>query len=211
MLGGRNLAPAAAPPAHISLTIAGRPLLDVDAPPGFFFRLVPLPPATLAGGRAYVPLEVTSRASDGSAAEVPVGLEQFDLQSPGVPMVGAEQGWHEPEYDPLQALSWRWTSERATLWVRPIGRAVTLTLSGESPLRYFDAAPAVTVTVAGARLARFSPSDDFTREIVLPAAALAAADGRVVIESDKWFVPGDRDGGADRRHLALRIYSYDVR
>ncbi len=211
MLGGRNLATTTAPPARISLAIAGRPLIDFDAPPGFFFQVVPLPAAALAGSRAYLPLEVTSRAADGSAAEVPLGLEQFDLQSPGIPMIGAEGGWHEPEYNPRGALSWRWASERATLWVRPIGRDVTLTVSGESPLRYFDAAPAVTVTVAGATVARFSPSDDFTQAIVLPAAALASADGRVVIESDKWFAPGDRDGSADRRHLALRIYAYGVR
>ena len=46
---------------------------------------------------------------------------------------------------------------------------------------------------------------------MLPADALASADGRVVIESDKWFVPGDRDAAPDRRHLALRIYSFSVR
>jgi len=58
---------------------------------------------------------------------------------------------------------------------------------------------------------RFQPSTDFTEDIVLPADALASADGRVVVESDKWFVPGDRDGSGDRRHLALRIYSFSVR
>ena len=94
-----------------------------------------------------------------------------------------------------------------TLWVRPVGRDVTLTLAGESPLRYFDAAPAVIVSVAGREIARVNPSADFTPEIVLPADALAAADGRVVISSDKFFVPGEREGTADRRHLALRIYS----
>ena len=122
-------------------------------------------------------------------------------------MVGLVDGWQEPEYDPRTARSWRWMSERGTLWVRPIGRDVTLTLTGESPLRYFDAAPSVTISVGGREVARFQPSADFTQEIVLPADALAAADGNVVIESDKWFVPGDRDGTADRRHLALRIYA----
>ncbi len=209
MIGGRTLAPATA--AHVALTFNGRPLREFDAPPGFFFQVVTLPASAQEGARGYVPLDVTSRAADGSATEVPVGLEQFDLQGPGVPMIGVESGWQEPEYNPLRALSWRWTSERATCWVRPIGRDVTLTLSGESPLRYYDAAPAVTVTVGGATVARFSPSDDFTETIVLPADALASADGRVVIESDKWFAPGDRDGSADRRHLALRIYSYAVR
>ena len=76
---------------------------------------------------------------------------------------------------------------------------------------YYDAAPAVTVRVGGREVARFNPSADFTQEIVLPAAALAAADGRVVISSDKFFVPAERDGSPDKRHLALRMYSYAVR
>jgi hypothetical protein len=97
------------------------------------------------------------------------------------------------------------------LWVRPVGRDVTLVLEGESPLRYFGSAPAVTVTVAGRQIARFSPSSDFQQTVVLPADALAAADGRVIIESDKSFVPGERDGTADKRRLALRIYSYSVK
>jgi hypothetical protein len=97
------------------------------------------------------------------------------------------------------------------LWVRPVERAVTLTLRGESPVQYYDAAPVVTVTVDRREVSRFSPSSDFTHEVVLPVEALAAGRGRVVIESNKWFVPGDRDDSPDRRHLALRIYSYSVR
>ena len=149
-------------------------------------------------------------SADGTRREIAVGLEQFDLQPPGVPMVGLAEGWHEPEYDPRTARSWRWVSERGTLWVRPIGRDVILTLTGESPLRYYDAAPSVTISAGGRQLARFQPSTDFRQDVVLPFDALASADGRVVIESDKWFVPGDRDGSADRRHLALRIYSWSV-
>ena len=50
------------------------------------------------------------------------------------------------------------------------------------------------------------------QEVVLPADALASADGNVVIESDQWFVPGDRDPTLpDRRHLALCIYAWSVR
>ena len=85
-----------------------------------------------------------------------------------------------------------------------VGRNVTLTLSGESPLKYFDRAPTVAVTVGTREVARFNPSSDFTQEIVLPADALAAADGRVVVASDKFFVPAERDGSADQRHLALQ-------
>ena len=38
-----------------------------------------------------------------------------------------------------------------------------------------------------------------------------AADGRVVIASDKFFVPAEREASQDQRHLALRVYSYSVR
>jgi len=210
MLGGRNLGAAGNPASRITVTLGGHAIHAFEAAPGFFFQLVPLPGGTFAG-TGYVPLDVTAHAADLSGTSVPVGLEQFDLQAAGTPMVGVESGWQEPEYNPLTYRSWRWTAERATLWVRPIGRDVTLTLSGESPLTYYEAAPNVTVTISGTRVARFTPSSDFTQEIVLPAAALAAAEGRVVIESDRWFVPGERDGSPDKRHLALRIYSYAVR
>jgi hypothetical protein len=159
----------------------------------------------------YVPLSVISTAADGSTRQIAVGLEQFDLQSAGVPMAGAESGWYEPEYNPRTAQAWRWTSEKAVLWVRPVGRDVTLTLSGESPLRYFDSPPTVIVAAGAREVARFSPSTDFTQSVLLAADALAAADGRITISSDKMFVPANRGGPPDRRHLALRIYSYSVK
>ena len=211
MIGGRNLGATTDPAARITLTLGGRALHDFEAPPGFFFQLVPLPAGALAGAEGYVPLEVTSRAADVSARPIAVGLEQFDLQGGGVVMSGVESGWQEPEFNPLTYQSWRWTTEKATLWVRPTGRDVTLTLSGESPLRYYDSAPTVTVSVGATTVVRFNPAADFRQQIVLPAAALASADGRVIVASDKWFIPGDRDRSPDRRHLALRIYSYAVK
>jgi hypothetical protein len=210
MIGGRHLGPSSDPPVRITVSLNGVALDAIEAKSGFFFRVVSVPAGSLAGG-GYIPLEVQAESADGSNRVIPVGLEQFDLQSPGTPMIGVEEGWQEPEFDPRTAQSWRWTAEKATLWVRPVGRDVTLTLSGESPLQYFDAAPAVIISVAGREIARLNPSADFTREIVLPADALAEADGRVMIVSDKFFVPAERDGSPDKRHLALRIYSYAVR
>jgi hypothetical protein len=102
-------------------------------------------------------------------------------------------------------------SERATLWVRPLGRDVTLTLTGESPLRYFDRPSRVTISVAGREVGRFALSADFTHTAILPAGALEASAGQVIVESDQSFVPAERDGVLDRRRLALRIYSFDVR
>jgi transmembrane protein TMEM260 (protein O-mannosyltransferase) len=210
MIGGRHLVDGASP-VRIALVLNGDPVETFDAAPGYFFRRIELPGGALARPSPFVPLSVTSVPVDRSARPLATALEQFDVQSASVPMVGAESGWYEPEYNPRTAQAWRWTSEQAVLWVRPVGRDVRLTLSGESPLRYFDAPPAVIVRAGAREVARFSPSADFTESIVLPADALAVADGRVTISSDKMFVPAERRGAPDRRHLALRIYAYSVR
>jgi hypothetical protein len=210
LIGGRHLGAANDPAIQVTLALQGQPLEIFEVGPGFFSRRIALPPGLLAG-TGYVPLEVSSRPANGSNAIIPVGLEQFDVQTLGMAMIAVDEGWYEPEYNPRTARSWRWTSEKAVVWVRPIGRNVTLTLSGESPLKYFDAAPLVVVSAGDREIARFNPSSDFTQSIAVPAAALAAADGRVVITSDKYFVPAEREGSQDQRHLALRIYSYSVR
>jgi hypothetical protein len=211
LIGGRHLGAASDPPARVMAVFNGAALDTTEIKPGFFFRVIELPAASLRGDAGYSALTVGADAADGSTQKIPVALEQFDLQSTGVPMIGVRDGWYEPEYDPRTARAWRWSSERSVLWVRPVGRDVTLTLSGESPLRYYEVAPAVIVSIAGREVARFSPSGDFTQEVVLPASALAAARGEVVITSDKFFVPAERDGSLDRRRLALKIYSYRVR
>ena len=90
-------------------------------------------------------------------------------------MFGFGDGWHEPEYNPATARAWRWMSERARLWVRPVGRDVTLTIAGESPLRYFDRAPKVRVVAAGIELAQFTPPAISRRTITIPAKALTLA------------------------------------
>jgi hypothetical protein len=211
LIGGRHLGVSGDPPVRVSVSLeGGTPLLTIEVGPGFFFRRFSFPAGSIAG-EGYRPLGVSSSAVDGSGRIIPVGLEQFDLQGTGTPMMGLDEGWFEPEYNPRTARSWRWMAEKAVLWVRPVGRDVILTLSGESPLTYYDAAPAVAVVIGDREIVRFNPSSDFTQEIVLPADALAAADGRVVITSDKFFVPAERDGSLDRRRLAVKIYSYRVR
>jgi hypothetical protein len=202
MYGGRNLSTN---PAEL-LVSRGETVVDrLSLAPGFFFRLFPISPAH-TGGKGYLPFDF--RTSSGPQA--PVSLEQFDIQPDGVEMFGYLDGWQEPEYNPLTARAWRWTSERSTLWVRPIGTDVQLTISGESPLRYFDAAPAVIVRVNGLEIHRFAPSTDFLESIRLPSDLLASSDGRVTLESDRWFVPAERGQSADPRHLALRVYSVRV-
>ena len=204
MLGGRNLDGSAS--TQLSLSNGNQVIDSWTIAPGFFFRLIPLPAGAI-DGQGYV--AVAMRASS-EGNRVRVSLEQFDLQADGVAMMGFAEGWQEPEYNPTTSRSWRWMSERAVLWVRPTGRDVHLTLTGESPLRYFDAAPVVRVTIGGQEIARFSPAGDFTERVRLPAALLAAHDGRVAVEADKWFVPAERGGSADKRHLALRLYQVKV-
>jgi hypothetical protein len=208
LIGGRQFGTPADPAVSLGVRANGHQLPPISLTPGFFMRVVSIPAATFASGQGYLPVEFS--AAGGGGAQVPVALEQFDLQGSGVPMIGVDAGWQEPEYNPATGRSWRWMSDRATVWVRPVGRDVTLVLEGESPLRYFDSAPVVTVTIAGRQVARFSPTADFREVIVLPGEALASAEGRVAIESDKVFVPGDRDGSGDKRRLALRVYGYSA-
>jgi hypothetical protein len=196
VLGGRHIG---AGTATINLRLNGSPLESVAVPPGFFMRLIELPPGALDRPAAYQPLDVTSVGQ--------VSLEQFDAQPPGVPMFAYDRGWHEPEFSSAEGRAWRWTSESSDLWVRPVGRAVTLRLAGENPRRYFDAAPHVRVVVGGREVGAFDPAADFEQTFVLPAELLDAAKGRVTIESSKFFVPG---GGGDQRHLALRVYRVSV-
>src|SRR5262249_18039507 len=123
---------------------------------------------------------------------------------------GFDDGWYEPEYNTTTARSWRWMSDRANVRIHSGGRPVTLVLRAESPLRYFNGAPHVTVSAGARVLAELNPTTDFTIQVSVPPDALLAANDRVTITSDRVFVPGDRDGSADRRRLALRVYSLKV-
>jgi hypothetical protein len=205
VIGGRNL--GTDPNTTLALTLAGQDVASWQLPPGFFAHEVRVPPGVFDRPAAYIPLEVSAR----SAGRTPVSLEQFDVQGPGTPMLAFHEGWQEPEYNPRTGMAWRWMSERAVVWVRPLDRDVTLTLRGESPARYFGAPVHVKISANGREIASMDLAADFTRDIVLPADALAQADGRVTIESSRFFVPGGPGGGGDQRHLALRIYSISVR
>jgi hypothetical protein len=210
ILGGQHVGGPQAPSARISVSAGGTPLDTFEVPFGLFHRRIEIPAGTFAGGASYRPLDVRSQRADGPG-EMPVVLQQFDLQSPGVPMLLFEDGWQEPEYELLSGRAWRWMSEQARLWVRPVGRDVTLRLSGESPLRYYGAPPVIRVMAGEAELARFSPSADFSEEIVVRSGALVATGGQLVVTSDKFFVPAERGGPPDRRHLAIRMYTVEVR
>jgi hypothetical protein len=98
-------------------------------------------------------------------------------------------------------------SERATMAVRGGGGDVTLRISGEATRRYFSRASRFTVSVGDQAVASAEIGQDFAIEVRLPHELLEKADGRVSFETDQMFIPGDREGTADRRHLAVRLYS----
>ena len=101
-------------------------------------------------------------------------------------------------------------SERAVVRVHPAGKSVVLRLAGESPLRYFDEPPRITINVGDRVVAELTPAADFTAEVSIPVDALTEADGRIVLTSDRSFVAGEKEGTADRRKLAIRVYSLSV-
>ena len=68
------------------------------------------------------------------------------------------------------------------------------------------------VVSAGHReLARFQPAADFSRDIDVPADALAAASGHLTIATNLTFVPADRETSPDRRTLGLKLWQVEVR
>jgi len=201
VLGGRNVSGSGA--ANVDVTFNGAAVTSFSTPPGFFFKLLTLPADGSGDGAGYAPLAVSAHGGP------TVNLEQFDAQPPGVPMFGFDTGWQEPEYSQAQGRSWRWTSEKANLWVRPVGRPVTLRLAGESPRRYFDTPVHVRVLVGDREAAAFDLSTDFDQSVTLPADQLTASAGRVTIESSRFFVPA-ASGAADQRHLALRLFRVSV-
>ena len=206
IIGGRHLGAAGDPPARLTLASDRGPIDVWEISPGYFFRRIVVPAGVLDGS-GYVPLRVSSTAADGSGRVVRVALEQFDLQPEGTVMFGFVDGWFEPEYNPKTAQAWRWISEQGRLWIRPVGRDVVVTITGESPLKYFDKAPSVRVSAAGVVVSQFAPSADFTQRITIPAKALAASGGIVTFDTDLWFSPAERRESPDTRHLALRVYS----
>jgi hypothetical protein len=125
-------------------------------------------------------------------------------------MLGFDEGWQEPEYNPTTGRAWRWMSERAVLRIANADGAVTLRIVGENPRRYYETPPVLRISAGTGVLKQFTPDADFSYVVDVTAAALAASGGRVTLESDKMFIPGDREGTADRRHLAIRIYSVTV-
>jgi hypothetical protein len=211
MIGGRHLGGGSGPEARVTVRVGGLDVGSWDIGPSTpsFLRFVPLQAGSLSATARWCVLEVEAKAQGGAATDI-IAIDQFDLQEPGTPMLGFGEGWQEPEYAPLQGVSWRWASGTSVLRVAAAGRDVELQVAGESPRRYFDRPSRVTVTAGGTRLFSAEAASDFAWSFRVPAAALDATGGAVTLETDQVFRPADRGQGADRRALGLRIYAVRI-
>jgi hypothetical protein len=211
VIGGRHLGPPGAPAMRLSVHDDARELdaWVVEARSREFVRWIDVPPAP-PSGTPYRLLTVRASPADPGRPPAPVGLEHVDAAPANEFIYALTQGWNEPEGDPATGRLWRWTTDSSTLEVRGGSTDLMLTLSGESPLRYFDQPPRVTVHAGSVRLAEFTPASDFEERVALPAGALAASGGVVTIRTDRWFSPADRGESADRRRLGLRLFQVSV-
>jgi hypothetical protein len=212
MIGGRYLAPGGSPPGILTAELDGRAVSQwrLSGDPIWFVQWIELPSGTGDGPGPYATLTVRVTSDDPARPAPMVGLEQFDAASSRDVSAAFAEGWQEPEEDPRTGRSWRWSSDRSVWQVRSPAEDLLLTVSGESPLKYFDRAPQVVVRAGDRELGRFTPTSDFTQQIDVPAAALAAASGRLTIETDLSFVPAERGPSPDRRRLGLKIYDMHI-
>ena len=210
ILGGESTAAAGANPAHVAVTINDTLIEEWDVAPGSrFFKRIVLAPGMLAGPGPFSRLVASYRGSDGRPQRV--RLTQLMIASPQSRFHVKHAGWNEVEYSDQMQRRWQWTTARAETFVNGAGQDLTLRLTGESPLRYFDRAPRVTIRAGSQVLGTSEPASDFDVTVKVPAAALAASDGMLAIETDQSFVPHERSGSPDRRTLGLRIFDFEIR
>jgi hypothetical protein len=96
------------------------------------------------------------------------------------------------------------------LRVRAARGGVRVRVRGESPLKYFDAAPEITFAAGGRVIERLRPAADWTWDVEVPADALAASNGDLTIATNHVFVPSEVTGSPDTRRLGLRIFAVDI-
>jgi hypothetical protein len=213
LLGGRYLGPEGGPAARLAVSLDERPVEEWWVAPSspWFVRWLDIPEGSGQGSGDYATLAVNVGSENVGGAPPQVGLEQFDAAPPDEPMYALTTGWWEQEQNPETGLVWRWTSGRSTIEVRGAERDRTLTITGESPLKYFDTAPQVTVRAGDRVVGAYTFAGDFSQSVVVPGDALRAAGGLIAIETSKTFKPADREESGDRRDLGLRLYSLNVR
>ena len=211
LVGGRYLGPDNGPAARVNVRLDGTQIASwvVPSEPRWFVQWLDLPDLTKSGTGTYATLSVESTDEAGGPAPA-VGFEQFDAGRSSDVMAAFTTGWQEREENPETGVTWRWTSARSTLQILGGTRDGVLSLAGDSPLKYFDSAPEVTVLAGDRVLDTFRPDAAFSRAVVLPRDALIQAGGVVTITSSRTFSPSEH-GSPDRRVLGLRLFTIDVR
>ena len=202
MIGGRNLA-SGGPAARITISVDGRSVEEIQAPPGFFLRLLTLPAGRLEGPGDYATLSVASDRPD-------VVIEQFDAQSfLGRMVFGFGEGWHEREFNPTTRRLWRWMSERGVIRVRGARATAQLSLRGETET--FSRPSHVVARIGDRVVGDWMVGRSFAVQARIPADVLGTGDRDITIEADQFFVPAERSRRTqDRRHLALRVYDAEL-
>jgi hypothetical protein len=207
MIGGTYLGSAPEPPLTLTADLDGAAIGDwifePAAPGQSFLQVLTLPGGVPEGSGAYARLRLTARSNTPGRAIPEVAIQQFDVQSDRA-MLGFGDGWYQDEADPATGRRWRWTTDRATLRI-VASAGVSLVLRGESPMKYYDEPPRVRVRAGDRLLAEYHPDADFTWQVPVPADALAASGGTIVIDMDRAYLPGQVEGTNDTRRLGLRI------
>ncbi len=212
MMGGRYLAPAGSPAGIVAVDLEGKRIAEwpVSAGSPWFLHWLELPEGVPEGPGSYAPLTVmVSGGAPGQPAPA-VGIEQFDVAPVDEVIYALGSGWFEAEEEPRAGRLWHWMSDRATIVTAGATADLRLTLSGESPLRYFDRPPTVIVRAGDRELGRFSPAADFSHTIAVPAGALAGSNGLLTVETDLVYVPAERGESRDPRRLGLRVFQVEL-
>jgi hypothetical protein len=207
LVGGYYLGDPQGPASTVTLEIDGhvvdRWTHDHRATGPAFLHVTRLASGMPAGQDDYARLRLTvGAAAGGQPGEL--AIRQFDVQPMSGTMHGFGTGWYEDEVDPAQNRRWRWTSDRAELFVLA-GTGATLRLRGESPLKYFGTPPIVRFATGDQVLAEFMPDADFDWSIDIPAGVMPEGGGTVTLSLDRAYLPGPAEGTADKRRLGLRI------
>jgi hypothetical protein len=213
VVGGRYLGSEADPPVSMEMRLDGSAIdrWTVTSTEPAFVRFVELPAGVPGRAGDYATLAIHAQPSQPSGASPrPVAIRRFDIQPVLNPVFGFGAGWHEEEYDGATGLRWRWTSDRAVLRVRGVQRAIRVRLRGESPLRYFEAAPTLRLSAGGRVIETLQPSADWVWNVVVPPDVLAEGGGDLVLDTNRVFVPAEIEGSPDTRRLGLRVFAVDV-
>jgi hypothetical protein len=207
VVGGWHLGAAGDPPSRLEVSVDGTLVDAWTASPGAFLRTLTLPAGRLAGA-GYAALDVRASSLEGRPG-APITIEQFDVQSAGVPMISYGDGWYQTEFDRRRGRLFHWASPRATLRVVAL-RDVTVDVAGEVPMKDLKEPPTVVLRAGHTILVRETPRGAFRWSVPVPFKALADAGGALLVESDTMFVPSAAGRRGDDRALALRVFDLAI-